>query len=383
MAAEHPDQVVANQAKVLCVVGTRPEAIKMAPVILALRREPWAQVRVIATAQHREMLDDALALFDIIPDFDLGIMRPGQQLADLTARLLVALDEVMGVELPTAVIAQGDTTSVLAAALAAFYRRIPFCHVEAGLRTGSLGSPFPEEMNRVVAGRIATLHFAPTTRARDAVLREGAFEKDVFVTGNTVIDTLLAVAQQNIAHGLNLPLGKRIVLMTVHRRENFGAPMRGIFAAVRELARRHPDLHIVYPVHPNPNVSRSAHEMLGDTTGITLCGPLDYGKLVSLLKQSWLVLTDSGGLQEEAPALAKPVLVLREETERPEALEEGVARLVGNDPERIIAAVETLLANETAYRSMACGASPYGDGQAAARIVRILAQRFDQQGAIP
>jgi UDP-N-acetylglucosamine 2-epimerase (non-hydrolysing) len=370
-------------ANIVCVVGTRPEAIKMAPVILALQREPWARVRVVATAQHREMLDEALALFGIVPDHDLGIMRPGQQLADLTARLVAALDAVMAAERPVAVIAQGDTTSVLAAALVAFYRRIPFCHVEAGLRTGDLGNPFPEEMNRVVAGRLAALHFAPTARARAALLQEGVGAESIFVTGNTVIDALLAVAQKRVPHGLGLPPGKRIVLLTAHRRENFGVPLAGILAAVRELARRHPDLHFVYPVHPNPNVAGPARATLGDARGVTLCHPLDYGRLVTLLQQSWLVLTDSGGLQEEAPALARPVLVLREETERPEALEAGVARLVGHDQERIVSAVEALLADEAAYRDMARGASPYGDGQAAERIVRTLAARFAGRQATP
>lgn len=370
-------------ANIVCVVGTRPEAIKMAPVILALQREPWARVRIVATGQHRELLDEALALFGIVPHHDLAIMRPGQQLADLTARLVTALNAVMEAERPVAVIAQGDTTSVLAAALAAFYRRTPFCHVEAGLRTGDLGNPFPEEMNRVVAGRLAALHFAPTARARAALLQEGAGEKNVFVTGNTVIDALLAVARRKVPHGLDLPAGKRIVLLTAHRRENFGAPLAGIFAAVRELARRHPELHFIYPVHPNPNVAEPARELLGDTAGVTLCRPLEYGRLAALLQESWLVLTDSGGLQEEAPALAKPVLVLRGETERPEALEAGVARLVGHDREHIIAAVETLLTDEAAYRDMARGASPYGDGQAAARIVRILAGRFAGTEAAP
>lgn len=367
-------------ANIVCVVGTRPEAIKMAPVILALQSETWARVRVVATAQHREMLDDALSLFGIVPDHDLGIMRSGQQLADLTARLVAALDAVMEVERPIAVIAQGDTTSVLAAALVAFYRRIPFCHVEAGLRTGDLGNPFPEEMNRVVAGRLATLHFAPTARAKAALLQEGISEQAVFITGNTVIDALLAVAQKKIPHGLDLPPGRRIVLLTAHRRENFGTPLAEIFAAVRELAHRHPNLHFVYPVHPNPNVANPAREALEGVPGITLCRPLDYGRLVTLLKESWLVLTDSGGLQEEAPALAKPVFVLREETERPEALESGVAKLVGHDRDYIIASIESLLADEAGYKDMARGASPYGDGQAATKIVRALAARFAVMG---
>lgn len=366
---------------VFCVVGTRPEAIKMAPVILSLQRQTWAKVRIVATAQHRELLDEALALFGIVPDIDLGIMRPGQQLAELTSRLITALDRAIEAEQPAAVIAQGDTTSVMTAAIAAFYRHVPFCHIEAGLRTGDMANPFPEEMNRVIAGRLAAMHFAPTARARAALLREGVSEQAVFLTGNTVIDALLAVAQKNVPHGLDLPTGKHIVLLTAHRRENFGAPLTSIFTAIRDLTQRHSELHFVYPVHPNPNVTKPALEILGGTKGVTLCPSLDYGRLVALMKQSWLVLTDSGGLQEEAPALAKPVLVLREETERLEAVEAGVSKLVGHDREQIVSAVETLLSDEAAYRGMACGASPYGDGQAAKRIVRILAERFAEKEA--
>lgn len=363
-------------ATILCVVGTRPEAIKMAPVILALRRESWARVRVVATAQHRELLDEALALFGITPDIDLGIMRPNQELADLTARLITALDAVICSEFPAAVLAQGDTTTVLASAMAAFYRHVPFCHVEAGLRTGDMNTPFPEEMNRVLAGHLASIHFAPTTRARDALLREGMTADSIYVSGNTVIDALLFVADMNIPHFLDLPSDKRIILLTAHRRENFGAPLAEIFHAVRTLARRHPELHFIYPVHPNPNVRTTANEMLGGEPGITLCSPLNYGRLVTLMRQTWLVLTDSGGLQEEAPALGKPVLVLRDETERPEALEAGVAELVGHSHDRIVGSVENLLANESAYLDMAKGASPYGDGKAAARIVSVLATKL-------
>lgn len=348
----------------------------MAPIILALRQEPWARVCVVATAQHRELLDEALGLFGIAPDVDLGIMRPDQQLAELTSRLISGLDAVFAVEQPAAVIAQGDTTSALAASLAAFYRRIPFCHVEAGLRTGDMNNPFPEEMNRVVAGRLAALHFAPTDRARTALLKEGVSDASVFLTGNTVIDALQAAVRLQIPHQLDLPSDKCLVLLTAHRRENFGKPLVKIFSAVRQLALRHSELHFVYPVHPNPNVSTLARDMLGSTKGVTLCAPLDYGRLVTLMAQTWLILTDSGGLQEEAPALAKPVLVLREETERPEAMEAGVAQLVGHDQNRIVAAVEALLADEGAYRHMSRGASPYGDGQAAARIVRVVAEKF-------
>lgn len=357
---------------ILCVVGTRPEAIKMAPVILALKKESWARVRVLATAQHREMMDDALSLFGIAPDIDLDIMRPNQSLPDLTARLLTSLDGVMSKEKPAAVLAQGDTTTVLAAALSSFYQRVPFCHMEAGLRTGDLDNPFPEEMNRSVAGRLARLHFAPTERARANLLAEGVRTEAVYVTGNTVIDALMSVAEKNIPLDIDLPVRKRIILLTAHRRENFGQPLVDIFSAVATLAARHPELHFVYPVHPNPNVIGPAREILGCKAGVTLCEPLDYGRLVTLMKKSWLVLTDSGGLQEEAPALGKPVLVLRDETERPEAVEAGVACLVGHDQNSIVSKIESLLVDETAYRVMSQGASPYGDGYAAQRIVSIL-----------
>lgn len=352
----------------------------MAPVILALRREPWARVIVVATAQHREMMDDALALFGIAPDIDLAIMRPNQELAGLTARLLAALDATIHSSAPAAVLAQGDTTTVLASALAAFYRRVPFCHVEAGLRTGDMSNPFPEEMNRLLTARLTTLHFAPTLRARDALLQEHVPAHHVHVTGNTVIDALLSVAHRHMVHGLNLPAGKKIVLLTAHRRENFGAPLIEILQAVGALAREHAELHFVYPVHPNPNIAVPANEILGAAPGVTLCQPLGYSRLVALMQEAWLVLTDSGGLQEEAPALGKPVLVLRDETERPEAVEAGVAQLVGQNHERIVGAVRALLTDDAAYRRMATGVSPYGDGKAAARIIGVLAQHFTGSG---
>lgn len=360
---------------ILCVVGTRPEAIKMAPVILALRKSTWANVRVLATAQHREMLDETLAVFGIAPDIDLDIMRTDQTLADLTGRLLVGIDATLASENPDVVLAQGDTTTVLATALACFYRRIAFCHVEAGLRTHDLANPFPEEMNRTFAGRLATLHFAPTQRARSNLLREGVEDQSIHVTGNTVIDALIeTAASHHDPRGVNLPQGKRIVLLTAHRRENFGRPLENIFLAVKSLANRHPGLHFVYPVHPNPNVGALARRMLSGIPNIALCEALDYVSLVAVLKRCWLVLTDSGGLQEEGPALCKPVLVLREETERPEAVEAGVARLVGHDTAAIVGEVERLLDSETAYRAMVAGGSPYGDGKAAARIGEILCE---------
>ncbi len=361
---------------ILCVIGTRPEAIKMAPVILALKRTPWARVCVLATAQHREMLDEALLIFGIRPDIDLNIMRPMQSLPELTARLLTALDKVMEDEAPDVVLAQGDTTTVLAAAMASFYRRVPFCHVEAGLRTHDFSNPFPEEMNRVLAGHLARLHFAPTEQAKSNLLKEGVPIERIFVTGNTVIDALLSTAAKNTELDMYVPVGKRLILLTAHRRENFGAPLEEIFSAVKTLAERYPELHFVYPVHPNPHVAEPAKSRLGNIPGVTLCPPLGYAQLVTLMTHSWLVLTDSGGLQEEAPALGKPVLVLRDETERPEAVEAGVAQLVGPHHDAIVTAVEHLLNDDIRYQSMVQGISPYGDGQAGVRIASILRSHF-------
>lgn len=358
--------------RILAVVGTRPEAIKMAPVIRALQSAPWAEVRVLATAQHRQMLDQVLDAFGIVPDIDLDIMSPGQTLPELTSRLLVRLDEVFAREQPDAVLIQGDTTTVMAAAMAAFYRRIDVGHVEAGLRTGDLHNPFPEEMNRIVAGRLSRWHFAPTAGSRDNLLREGFDPASVHVTGNTVIDALLEVVQRDTPLPVEVPEGRRMVLVTAHRRENFGAPFREVCLAIRELADRHGDVHFVYPVHPNPNVSVPAHEILSGHERITLCPPLDYLPFVAAMKRAHLVLTDSGGVQEEAPALGKPVLVMRRETERPEAVEAGVVKLVGPVRDAIVAEVSRLLDDPEAHAGMAKGVSPYGDGHAAGRIADIL-----------
>lgn len=344
----------------------------MAPVILALKREPWVEVRVLATAQHRQILDQILDLFAIRPDIDLDIMQPNQTLPELTARLLVALDQSLAVERPHVVLAQGDTTSVLASAMAAFYRRVPFGHVEAGLRTGDLQNPFPEEMNRAVAGRLSRWHFAPTESARQNLLREGIPDPDIYVTGNTVIDALLDVAQRGVQSEIDTNSGKRLILVTAHRRENFGEPFLRICQSILTLAENNSDVEILYPVHPNPNVSEVARRILGQHPRIRLCAPLEYAPFVAAMKRSYLILTDSGGVQEEAPALGKPVLVLRAETERPEALAQGVVKLVGTDTKRIVAETQELLDSDSAYRNMSRGISPYGDGQAARRIVEIL-----------
>lgn len=362
--------------KILSVVGTRPEAVKMAPVILRLKGRPWATVRVLATAQHRNMLDQVLQFFRIEPDIDLNIMQPNQQLSKLTARLLVAIDDVLAKEKPDVVLAQGDTTTVMTVALACFYNHIPFGHVEAGLRTWDLQYPFPEEANRVIAGRLARWHFSPTQRSRQNLLREGVSEENITVTGNTVIDALFMSAGKNPKLPIDLNPDQRMVLVTAHRRENFGEPFRDVCRALRTLSQRHPDVQFLYPVHPNPNVADVAQELLGGVENIFLCKPLDYAPFIAAMMRSHLILTDSGGVQEEAPALGKPVLVLRDETERPEAVEEGVVKLVGPHYQRIVEETQRLLDDPSAYRAMARGVSPYGDGHAAERIAGVLQKHF-------
>ncbi|WP_406851080.1 UDP-N-acetylglucosamine 2-epimerase (non-hydrolyzing) [Herbaspirillum huttiense] len=358
--------------KIICVVGTRPEAIKMAPIILALRADPAFDVKVLATAQHRQMLDQVLNVFGITPDIDFNIMRPNQALTALTARLLQAFDEVLLQEKPDVVLAQGDTTTVLTAALACFYHRIDFGHVEAGLRTGDMQKPFPEEMNRVMAGRLARWHFAPTESSRQNLLKEGVPDNQIFVTGNSVIDALHSVSSRQPEIGIDLDQSKRLVLVTAHRRENFGKPFEAICKAVKELVRKNPDIQVLFPVHPNPNVRSVVHAELADDPRIILSQPLDYLPFVGAMQRAYLILTDSGGVQEEAPALGKPVLVLRHETERPEAVHAGVVKLIGPNYDAILENAQALLDDEALYASMAKGVSPYGDGQAARRTVDVL-----------
>jgi UDP-N-acetylglucosamine 2-epimerase (non-hydrolysing) len=356
--------------RIVCVVGTRPEAIKMAPVIRRLKKQPWCECSVLCTAQHRELLDQVLELFGITPDVDFGVMQPNQTLSGLTSRLVERFDEVFARLRPDAVLAQGDTTTSMSAALCSYYHKLPFGHVEAGLRTGNLYAPFPEEMNRLVAARIARWHFAPTEEARVNLLKEGVAPEIVHVTGNTVIDALLQVALQ--WSETPAPSERRLVLVTAHRRENFGPPLEQVCRAIRHLADTRADIEFLYPVHPNPNVRKVVDKTLGSHPRIRLAEPLDYKAFVNAMKQSYFILTDSGGVQEEAPALAKPVLVLREETERPEAVAAGVVRLVGTDFEKIVAESTRLLDDPAYYASMAHGASPYGDGRAAERIVELL-----------
>ena len=343
--------------KIICVVGTRPEAIKMAPIILLLQKESWAEVKILATAQHRNMLEQVLKLFHITVHIDLNIMRPNQSLTLLTSRLLSSIDDVLLTEKPDIVLVQGDTTTTMSISLACFYHRIPIGHIEAGLRTKNIYNPFPEEANRVIVSKFARWHFAPTDSARLNLLNEGVTDTSIIVTGNTVIDALLMISEKNLP--LNIPLNpdKRLVLITSHRRENFGEPFLNICHALRTVAENNPTVQFLYPVHPNPNVHDVAYRILGESPNIHLCEPLDYGQFVAAMKRAYLVVSDSGGVQEEAPALGKPVLVLREDTERPEAVEQGVVKLIGTTYERIIREIQHLLDNEPAWRAMASMAS--------------------------
>jgi UDP-N-acetylglucosamine 2-epimerase (non-hydrolysing) len=370
---------VSRPTRVLVVLGTRPEAIKLAPVISELRRHKDITTRVCLTGQHREMVQPILELFDVRPDIDLALMTPDQRLSSLTAGALTHLDDAMASTTPDWVVIQGDTTSAMAAALAAFYRRVPVAHVEAGLRTHDLARPFPEEGNRRIADALASVHFAPTQLARRNLLREGVDDASIHVTGNTVIDALLTVAglPEDSRGGplAGLPANRRIVLLTAHRRESFGRGLRDVYEAVREIVDAAPDIQVVYPVHLNPNVQEPARAILAGHERISLIPPLDYVSLVHLVRRSTLILTDSGGIQEEAPTFGKPVLVLREVTERPEAVEAGCARIVGTDKGVIVSAALELLTDRLAYDRMAQIANPFGDGHASERIVDVLRGR--------
>ena len=378
--------------KVLSVFGTRPEAVKMAPVVQALARTEGIEARVCVTAQHREMLDQILGLFQLKPDYDLDLMRSDQSLAELSAAIFTHLDPVLDDFKPHWVFVQGDTTTVAVAALLAYYHRIRVGHVEAGLRTHDKWQPFPEEINRRIAGVTADLHFAPTEWARKNLLREGVDDKTIAVTGNPVIDALQFVAKQpdivsitQLLDGLgignrdSLPGKYRLILVTAHRRENFGAPLEAICQALKKLAARG-DVEIIYPVHLNPNVQEPVNRILKNIPHITLLPPLDYLPLVQLMKHAALILTDSGGIQEEAPIFGIPVLVLREITERPEGIEAGTLKLVGTDTDRIIESTNRLLDDPSAYGQMAKAANPFGDGHAAEKIVQALLD-FDAASA--
>jgi UDP-N-acetylglucosamine 2-epimerase (non-hydrolysing) len=368
--------------KVMSVFGTRPEAIKMAPLVKALERAPSIESRVCVTAQHREMLDQVLELFGIVPDFDLDVMRPGQTLATVTAAILERMPAVYEAFRPDIVLVHGDTATTLAAALSAFYQRIDVGHVEAGLRTGDLASPWPEEANRRLTSVLTRLHFAPTETSRRHLIREHVPEAHIVVTGNTVIDALLWVTGQldrstsleaSAARAVSfLRTGARVVLVTGHRRENFGAGFERVCQAIAVLARRFHDVDFVYPVHLNPNVREPVKRLLRDIANVHLIEPLDYLPFVHLMTRAHVILTDSGGIQEEAPALGKPVLVMRETTERPEAVAAGTVRLVGTDVESITCGVSRLLTVRSEYEAMSLAHNPYGDGRACERIVGAL-----------
>lgn len=368
--------------KVLTVFGTRPEAIKMAPLVHALAQDPFFEARVCVTAQHREMLDQVLHLFSIVPDYDLNIMKPGQGLTEITCRILEGLQPILKSFKPDVVLVHGDTTTTIATSLAAFYQRIPVGHVEAGLRTGDLYSPWPEEANRTLTGHLAIYHFAPTENSRQNLLKESVPDERVFVTGNTVIDALIIVRDRVLADeamraDLNerypfLSEDKKLILVTGHRRESFGQGFEQICHALAEIAASNSDVQIVYPVHLNPNVSEPVNRILGHVKNIILIEPQDYLPFVWLMNHSWLILTDSGGIQEEAPSLGKPVLVMRDTTERPEAVQAGTVRLVGTDSSRIVAEVTRLLNDEQEYQAMSHAHNPYGDGQACERILHAL-----------
>ena len=365
--------------KVMTVFGTRPEAIKMAPLVLALKKEPSIQCVLCVTAQHREMLDQVLELFDLIPDYDLNIMKPNQTIGMITSNVILGLEEVLEEVKPDIVLVHGDTTTTFATALAAFYHRVKVGHVEAGLRTYDKYSPFPEEVNRVLTGHIADLHFAPTERNRENLLKEGIPDEEIIVTGNTVIDALLTVAEKpyefedETLKALDFEK-KRIITVTCHRRENLGENMEHIFSAIRDIAREFEDVEIVYPVHLNPKVREIADRILGSGERIHLIEPLTYQPFVNLMAKSYLIVTDSGGMQEEAPSLGKPVLVVRKETERPEALEAGTVKLAGVERDTIYGMIKTLLTEQEAYDEMARSSNPYGDGAACDRIVKQLKQ---------
>lgn len=380
---------IPKKIKVMTVFGTRPEAIKMAPVVMEMRKRTSDITPIVAvTAQHREMLDQVLRLFRIVPDYDLDIMSEGQTLFDITSKALKGLDEVLTKEAPDLVLVHGDTTTTFAGALAAYYHQTAVGHVEAGLRTYNKYSPFPEEMNRHLTGAIADLHFAPTSVSAANLRGEHVPEKDIFVTGNTVIDALHHTVRDEFGFSDDRLSGidyanRRVVLVTTHRRENLGEPMRHVYKALTRLVEEFPDIEVVFPVHRNPKVREVVNEELGGKPRVHLIEPLDYEPFANLMHRSTLILTDSGGVQEEAPALGKPVLVLRDTTERPEAVTAGTVLLVGTDQERVYGEARRLLSDPAAYARMAEARSPYGDGNAASRIVDAILYRYGKRETPP
>ncbi len=375
--------------KVLLVFGTRPEAIKMAPLVKALQQEKKFITKVCVTAQHREMLDQVLEIFEIVPNYDLDIMKPGQDLFDVTSNVILGLKNVLDDFKPDIVLVHGDTTTTFATSLASFYKQIKIGHIEAGLRTNNLYSPWPEEANRQMTGVLTNFHFAPTTTSKQNLLVENKNKENIVVTGNTVIDALLLALDkietseelknkilQKITSQYPLQEGKKFILVTGHRRENFGQGFVNICKALNKIASDNPDVDIVYPVHLNPNVQKPVKEILADTKNVYLIDPLQYESFVYLMSKSYLIITDSGGVQEEAPSLGKPVLVMRDTTERPEAVEEGTVRLVGTNPDLIVSETQKLLENQEEYNKMAKAHNPYGDGKACEKIVQFLKERL-------
>ncbi len=381
-----PSAQLGSKPRVLVIFGTRPEAIKLCPLIQALKRESSIETLVCVTAQHRQMLDQVLAVFDVKPDLDLDLMQPGQTLAALSARVIAGLEKVFSEVRPSLAIVQGDTTTTLCGALCAFYAQVPLGHVEAGLRTFDIAAPFPEEMNRVVTGRLATLHFAATDWAARNLQREGVTQH-VYVTGNTGIDAVLSM-RDALEDGrlsgtkIQLPPDRKLIVVTAHRRENFGPGFVNICQAMAELARRD-DVEIVWPVHPNPNVKQAVDQILRGQPNVQLIAPLDYVPFVDLMRQAHLLITDSGGVQEEGPSLGKPILVLRDKTERPEAVEAGTVKLVGTEQPAIVREAARLLDDPIEYERMARLHNPYGDGQASARITGHILNYFEQNAARP
>ena len=373
----------------LCIFGTRPEAIKMAPVIKQLEADPRFNSKICVTGQHQQMLDSVLNLFQITPNFNLHVMTENQDLSHLTAKILTGLADVFKQYKPDLVLVHGDTTTTLAASISAYYHRIPVAHVEAGLRTGDINSPWPEEANRKLSGALATLHFAPTNGSRNNLLREGTAPEHIHVTGNTVIDALYGMVnkintQPELDHILAqqfffLTPSRKVILVTGHRRENFGDGFERICQALANLAQQFPDIDIVYPVHLNPSVQKPVKSLLASINNIYLINPVDYLPFIYLMQHAYIILTDSGGVQEEAPSLGKPVLVMRDKTERPEALEAGTVQLVGTNVEQIVNAVTRLLTDKDLYLHMSCAQNPYGDGEASMRIAEIMAAFFNTQ----
>lgn len=367
-----------SMKKLLFIFGTRPEAIKMAPLILKARGNAFFDVRVCVTGQHSEMLHQVLHFFGIKPDYDLNIMKPGQQLNDITADILKSLGEVLSKESPSVVLVQGDTTTAFIGALASYYQKMPVCHIEAGLRSHDKYSPFPEEMNRVLVGHIADYHFAPTSRAKENLLKEGKSPDTIYVVGNTVIDALLMTLElikdneeKFRSYFEYIDFSKKVILVTGHRRETFGEPFREVCLALREISELH-DVEVVYPVHLNPNVRRPVFDILTGIDNIHLIEPLDYPSMIWLMSRCYMVLTDSGGIQEEAPSLGKPVLVMRNVTERVEGIEAGTCRLIGTDKRVIVEETMGLLNDKALYEQMAVAVNPYGDGRSSLRILKVI-----------